>query len=253
MTTQDLDTEQLGMLQGDIPHQSPIHIQSLKNLEEPELEITHRLLQLQGEARFLTNPTVDTTTARKDIQVDSSAKAPQKSVEIDENDPEQVILLQILEKMLSKHKVVQKKDAKATYTKFAPRQEEGIEEKLTCLDLESEIPDLQHIYKIDFIKQVKDHIKQVIETGREVKIPTLSRYLNQEKNYVGKCANMQIKLQQLKTSRPHADSRFLAMQTQSISTQRPALNDGQPRQATSPTAVNDERHRRSRSMAPFDF
>lgn len=85
------------------------------------------------------------------------------------------------------------------------------------------MPDMHQIYKIDFIKQVKDHIKQIIETGKEVKIPTLSRYLNQEKNYIGKCANMQIKLQQLKTSRPNADSRSMAMHAQSLSTQRPAL------------------------------
>ena len=67
----------------------------------------------------------------------------------------------------------------------------------------------------DFIKQVKDHIKEVIKTGKAVKLNTLSNYLEQENKFTGKQANIQIKLQQLKTSR-HTRNHSLQRESSSL-------------------------------------
>jgi len=79
--------------------------------------------------------------------------------------------------------------SKAGYQKFKAREWEGIEDKLKSLCIEDDLPEIKDAYPKDFIKQLKDHIKEIIATGKEVKIATLSRYIQQEKRFKGTCAN----------------------------------------------------------------
>ena len=75
--------------------------------------------------------------------------------EIDKSDnPEQKLLLQILEKMLSKHKNKELVD-KSNYMTFKPRQWETIEDRLMSKDLKAEFPTLT-------VKSYVDQIKQII-------------------------------------------------------------------------------------------
>ena len=55
-------------------------------------------------------------------------------------------------------------------------------------------------YKKDYAKQIKDHIQEIIKTGKDVKISTLAAYLSKKQKNDGKEANLLIKLQQLKTA-----------------------------------------------------
>ena len=60
------------------------------------------------------------------------------------------------------------------------------------------MPSMDRIYKKDYIAQVKDHIKEIITTGKSEKSQNtlfLSQYIHQQKEYQGKQANLQIKLQ----------------------------------------------------------
>lgn len=115
-------------------------------------------------------------------------------------DPEHQILVKILEQMLKKHKLTSPLQ-KSEYRKFKVRQWESIEDKLKSLNNAADGERQKMPFDRDFIKQVKDHIKEVIRTGKAVKLNTLSNYLEQENKFVGKQANVQIKLQQLKTTR----------------------------------------------------
>ena len=64
---------------------------------------------------------------------------------MDYNDPEQVVLMTILEKMLKKHQVTQNMP-KTNYKKFLPRMSETIEDKLKCLNIREEVPELMLAY-----------------------------------------------------------------------------------------------------------
>lgn len=164
------------------------------------------------------------------------------------------MLLKILELMLKKHTITTKV-GKPQYARFEPRQSETIEDKLKCIDLEKEMPVMTGLYQKDFIAQVKEHIKTIIETGKGVKIATLSRYLNQEKRFVGACANMQIKLQQLKCSRPETivsnsstlqeSSRFLHENSASYRLQEGTTGDYRSLKSVSPGLTG-------RAIASFD-
>ena len=68
-------------------------------------------------------------------------------------DPEQAILMQILEKMLKRHKFTGHTQ-KTEYIKHRPRQYETIEDKLKTLDFESELPpsNFDKNYKKDYVK-----------------------------------------------------------------------------------------------------
>ena len=72
------------------------------------------------------------------------------------DDPEQVILMQILAKMLKRHKFTGQTQ-KTEYMKHRPRQWETIEDKLKTLDFESEMPPGNHDknFKKDYVKQIK--------------------------------------------------------------------------------------------------
>ena len=75
------------------------------------------------------------------------------------------------------------------YTKLQCESTKMIEDKLQARDLTLEMPSLDRIYKKDYIAQVKSHIKDIITTGK-TNIPTLSKFLHQEKAFQGKQANL---------------------------------------------------------------
>jgi len=70
---------------------------------------------------------------------------------MDHSDPEQYVLMTILEKMLKKHNVTGFTE-KTTYNKFQARKWESIEDKLKCLNPAEEVPELMLAYPKDFIK-----------------------------------------------------------------------------------------------------
>lgn len=90
-----------------------------------------------------------------------------------------VFLAKILKMMQNKHSGVTIDPKTETYKRFKAREWETIEDKLKCLNIENEMPDAKETYPKDFIKQLKDHIREIIQTGKEVKMATLSRYINQ--------------------------------------------------------------------------
>ena len=71
------------------------------------------------------------------------------------NDPEQEILMGILQKMLKKHNLISEA-GKSEYIKFRPRQWENIEDKLKALDITKEISKVDHQknFRKDYVKQI---------------------------------------------------------------------------------------------------
>jgi len=89
------------------------------------------------------------------------------------------------------------------YTKYRPRQWESIEDRLKALDISSEVvrdEASEQNYRKDFVKQIQDHIKEIIKTGKSVKVSTQAAYLEKEQKFLKKQANVAIKMQQLKTT-----------------------------------------------------
>lgn len=116
----------------------------------------------------------------------------------DAADPEEALLLFFLEKMRHKHRLAQQDVVdKTEYMKYRPRQWETIEDRLKTLDIANEITidDVSAAnYRKDFVKQIQNHIKAIIETGKSVKISTRAAYLEREQKLLGKQANLGIKL-----------------------------------------------------------
>lgn len=111
------------------------------------------------------------------------------------DDPEQAILMQILAKMLKRHKFTGHTQ-KTEYMKHRPRQWETIEDKLKTLDFESEMPPGNHDknFKKDYVKQIKAQIKEIITTGRVAKMSTSSAIKEMGSVHRGEKANVGIKL-----------------------------------------------------------
>ena len=103
--------------------------------------------------------------------------------------------MRILEKMLVRHKLTGMPQ-KTEYTKFRPRQWETIEDKLCTLDVRSEVveEDRKNLKK-DYVKQIQDHIKEIIKTGKDAKIGTQAAQLEKEMKKLGQRANIGVKLQ----------------------------------------------------------
>ena len=112
-------------------------------------------------------------------------------------DPEQAVLMRILEKMLCKHKLTSKVE-KTDYIKYRPRQWESIEDKLKALDTGGKQSGHQAVKNTrkDFVKQIQDHIRTIIKTGlvRGGKVSTQAAFLEQEQQMLGQQANVGIKL-----------------------------------------------------------
>jgi len=86
---------------------------------------------------------------------------------------------------------------KTEYIKYRPRQWETIEDRLKTLDVSGEIvrDDASAAnYRKDFVKQIQNHIKAIIKTGKGVKISTQAAYLEREQRLLGQQANIGIKL-----------------------------------------------------------
>jgi hypothetical protein len=49
-------------------------------------------------------------------------------------------------------------------------------------------------FKKDYVKQIKEHIKTIIQTGKGSKVGTLSAFIEKERKLAGKEANVGIKL-----------------------------------------------------------
>lgn len=118
-------------------------------------------------------------------------------------DPEEVVLLKILEKILNKHRVTGKAK-KRSYIPFVPRQWESIEDKLRADAAEAEIETV--VPGRDFIKEIKQQIAQVISTGRRASTLTRKDVNERATRRKMRQANIAIKLQQLKTSMPGIDN-----------------------------------------------
>lgn len=109
-----------------------------------------------------------------------------------EKDPETRLLTKILEMMVKKHSMTGAAEEKG-YSKFKVRQWETIEDKLKGLDLQEDTPKDYGIHK-DFMAQIQEHIREIIKSGKKVKVSSLSKFLAQEQKYKGNLANVQIKL-----------------------------------------------------------
>ena len=100
--------------------------------------------------------------------------------------------------MRHKHRLAQHDIAdKTEYMKYRPRQWETIEDRLKTLDLANEISKDEAPsggYRKDFVKQIQNHIKAIIETGKSVKISTQAAYLEREQKRLSQQANIGIKL-----------------------------------------------------------
>ena len=116
----------------------------------------------------------------------------------DAADPEEALLLFFLEKMRHKHRLAQQDSVdKTEYMKYRPRQWETIEDRLKTLDLANEIAKdnaSSASNRKDFVKQIQNHIKAIIETGKSVKISTQAAYLEREQKRLSQQANIGIKL-----------------------------------------------------------
>ena len=102
----------------------------------------------------------------------------------DAADPEEALLLFFLEKMRHKHRLAQHGSTdKTEYMKYRPRQWETIEDRLKTLDPGSEVVRGEASaanYRKDFVKQIQNHIKTIIETGKGAKISTQAAFLEKE-------------------------------------------------------------------------
>ena len=106
----------------------------------------------------------------------------------------------ILAKMLLRHRLTGPRD-RSDYTKYRPRQWETIEDKLRTLDVRAELAGgARQAVKRDFVKQIQDHIKEIISTGKGAKLSTQAAHLEQEQKKQGQRANIGVKLQQLRTT-----------------------------------------------------
>lgn len=95
------------------------------------------------------------------------------------------------------------KTDKTEYMKYRPRQWETIEDRLKTLDPSSEVVREEASaanYRKDFVKQIQNHIKAIIETGKGVKVSTQAAFLEKEQKHLKKQANIGIKLSQLRTT-----------------------------------------------------
>eukprot|EP00356_Strombidium_inclinatum_P001706 CAMPEP_0170512790 /NCGR_PEP_ID=MMETSP0208-20121228/67042_1 /TAXON_ID=197538 /ORGANISM="Strombidium inclinatum, Strain S3" /LENGTH=62 /DNA_ID=CAMNT_0010796455 /DNA_START=1648 /DNA_END=1836 /DNA_ORIENTATION=- len=61
--------------------------------------------------------------------------------------------------------------------KLKPRAWETIEDKLKSLDVRGDVPETANAksYKKDFVKQIKDHIKEIIQTGKGRNMSSFAR------------------------------------------------------------------------------
>ena len=108
----------------------------------------------------------------------------------DAADPEEALLLFFLEKMRQKHRLAQHTQGdKVEYMKYRPRQWETIEDSLKTLDPANEVvrEDASAAnFRKDFVKQIQNHIKAIIETGKGAKVSTQAAYLEKEQHHLNK-------------------------------------------------------------------
>ena len=84
---------------------------------------------------------------------------------------------------------------KPEYTKYRPRQWETIEDKLRTLDVRAELAgEGRKAVTKDFVTQIQDHIKEIIQTGKGAKLSTTAAHLAQEQKKQGRRANLGVKL-----------------------------------------------------------
>ena len=116
-------------------------------------------------------------------------------------DPEQKLLLKILDKMLSKHRPQKLKELQG-YINFKPREWESIEEKLEQLDLRADFPtfDTQEKFRKDFVRPIQDQIRQVIATGKQARSSNITAVKAKLAKMNASEANVAIRLLQLKSS-----------------------------------------------------
>lgn len=96
--------------------------------------------------------------------------------------------MKILDKMLNKHKFTSE-PLKVNYLKYREKPtKHNIEGKLLSLDDSNQqsLEDMAKNFKKDYVKQIQDHIQEIIKTGKYAKVGTMKAYMDKKQKNNGK-------------------------------------------------------------------